>query len=89
MQRELVYALAVGQESVHLTDGRRHQVRHAWSFCDSLPSWFPLLYDQTMEWSPDGTRFAIKGSESIIIMQADVFAESKMLKVPDGRGYSW
>lgn len=90
LQSELVYALAAGQGTIYLIDGRMHWVRHAWTFCNAFPiRYSPLSAQkaQTMEWSPDGTRLAVKGSEAIFIVQADVHADNKMFKVPDGRGF--
>ena len=78
LQRDLIYALAVGSDTIYLIDGRRHNIRLAWTFHDSFPSRSPMGWHGPMKWSPDGIRLAIKGSESIFVMQTDVFADTRM-----------
>ena len=85
LQKELMYAMAMGSQTVYLINGRRHRVVYAWTFHENTPFNRSLPddeHDQTMKWSPDGIRLAITGRNSIFVMQADTIANDVMFQAP-------
>ncbi|KAK9831568.1 hypothetical protein WJX74_000312 [Apatococcus lobatus] len=85
LQKELMYALAVGIDALFIISGSTHRVIFALPTDGNCPPSRLMRageHSQALSWSPDGAKLAIPTSKSMVILQAAGIPEAKVYRGP-------